>query len=62
MIAFHYRFGIINGICGFVSQPLDNDIFLYKDYNRVRYLSIEISRTDKIIIFGLQIGIEEISS
>lgn len=60
MIISYYRFGTIDGTCDLVSQVLDNDSFAYKDYNWIKYLSIKILKTDKIIIFGLQIRIKEV--
>lgn len=53
MVAFHYKFVTIDETYSLISQFLDNNFFMCKDYNRVRYLSIRISRIDKIIIFGL---------
>lgn len=60
IVVSHYLFSTIDGICSLVTQRLDNDSFVYKNYNRIRYLSIRISRTDKIIIFGLQKRIKEV--
>lgn len=61
MATFHYRFATIDGTFDLVSQLLNNDSFTYKDYNWIKYLSIEISKIDKIIILDLQIKIEEVS-